>query len=111
MSSSFNRLIICVISFSVYLLLKRTGKILLTAVAFVPVVLHLHYISIWFVKVVSVRILGICPVCDWTNSAVPDCTIMAFSCSNPFLCLSVFLHLHGIKSPKCSCSLLSIYQI
>ena len=37
--------------------------------------LHLHNISIWFVKVVSVRILGICPVCDWTNCAVPDCTI------------------------------------
>lgn len=74
MSSSFNRFLISVISFSVYLLLKRTGKTLLTAVAFVPVVLHLHNISIWFVKVVSVRILGICPVCDWTNSAVSDCT-------------------------------------
>ena len=37
--------------------------------------LHLHNISIWFVKVVSVRILGICPVCNWTNCAVPDCTI------------------------------------
>lgn len=88
MSSSFNRFLISVISFSVYLLLKRTGKTLLTAVAFVPVVLRLHNISIWFVKVVSVKMLGICPVCDWTNSAVPDCTIMAFSCSNSICAVS-----------------------